>query len=400
MENKKIKRGRKMKKRARPAWSEINLDAFVENFKKIKAMVRPGTMVTGVIKADAYGHGAIEIGKVLQEEGVDRFAVATLSEALQLRKVFKKIPILILGYTPTYAADEVIENNIIQTMYNVDEAGIFSDRAVKLEKKLKLHIKIDTGMSRLGFQANADSVEKIIQISKMPNIEIEGMFTHFAVADEADKEYTYNQYEKYKFMVDSLKAQGLEIPVKHVSNSAAIMDLPEMNMDMVRAGIILYGLYPSDDVIKERIDLKQVMSLKAEVSHVKELEAGTGVSYGLKYVTPGKRKIATVPIGYADGYTRMLSGKAEVLVKGVKVPVVGRICMDQCLIDVTGIDVKIGDEVILFGSDGTNTISIDELALKLGTINYEITCMISKRIPREYTRGGNKVKTVDYLASL
>jgi len=178
------------------------------------------------------------------------------------------------------------------------------------------------------------------------------------------------------------------------------MDLPEMNMDMVRAGIILYGLYPSDDVIKERIDLKQVMSLKAEVSHVKELEAGTGVSYGLKYVTPGKRKIATVPIGYADGYTRMLSGKAEVLVKGVKVPVVGRICMDQCLIDVTGIDVKIGDEVILFGSDGTNTISIDELALKLGTINYEITCMISKRIPREYTRGGNKVKTVDYLASL
>ena len=205
-----------MKKRARPAWSEINLDAFVENFKKIKAMVRPGTMVTGVIKADAYGHGAIEIGKVLQEEGVDRFAVATFSEALQLRKVFKKIPILILGYTPTYAADEVIENNIIQTMYNVDEAGIFSDRAVKLEKKLKLHIKIDTGMSRLGFQANADSVEKIIQISKMPNIEIEGMFTHFAVADEADKEYTYNQYEKYKFMVDSLKAQGLEIPVKHV----------------------------------------------------------------------------------------------------------------------------------------------------------------------------------------
>jgi len=400
MENKKLKRGRKMEKRARPAWSEINLDAFVENFKKIKAMVRPGTMVTGVIKADAYGHGAIEIGKVLQEEGVDRFAVATLSEALQLRKVFKKIPILILGYTPTYAADEVIENNIIQTMYNVDEAGIFSDRAVKLEKKLKLHIKIDTGMSRLGFQANADSVEKIIQISKMPNIEIEGMFTHFAVADEADKEYTYNQYEKYKFMVDSLKAQGLEIPVKHVSNSAAIMDLPEMNMDMVRAGIILYGLYPSDDVIKERIDLKQVMSLKAEVSHVKELEAGTGVSYGLKYVTPGKRKIATVPIGYADGYTRMLSGKAEVLVKGVKVPVVGRICMDQCLIDVTGIDVKIGDEVILFGSDGTNTISIDELALKLGTINYEITCMISKRIPREYTRGGNKVKTVDYLASL
>ena len=389
-----------MVKRARPAWAEIDLDAFEENFKKIKALVRPGAMVTGVIKADAYGHGAVEIGKVLLEQGVDRFAVATLSEAVQLRKVFKEVPILILGYTPTYAADEVIENNIIQTMYNADEAGIFSERAKKLDKKLKVHIKIDSGMSRLGFQANLDSVEKIIKISELPNIEIEGMFTHFAVADEVDKEYTYSQYEKYEFMVNSLKARGLEIPVKHVSNSAAIMDLPEMNMDMVRAGIILYGLYPSDEVIKERIDLKQVMSLKAEVSHVKELEAGRGVSYGLKYVTPGKRKIATIPIGYADGYTRMLSGKAEVLVKGVKVPVVGRICMDQCLIDVTGADVKIGDEVILFGSDGTNTISIDEVARKLGTINYEITCMISKRIPREYVRGGKTIKSVDYLASL
>jgi len=393
-------RGRKMVKRARPAWAEIDLDAFEENFKKIKALVRPGAMVTGVIKADAYGHGAVEIGKVLLEQGVDRFAVATLSEAVQLRKVFKEVPILILGYTPTYAADEVIENNIIQTMYNADEAGIFSERAKKMDKKLKVHIKIDSGMSRLGFQANLDSVEKIIKISELPNIEIEGMFTHFAVADEVDKEYTYSQYEKYEFMVNSLKARGLEIPVKHVSNSAAIMDLPEMNMDMVRAGIILYGLYPSDEVIKERIDLKQVMSLKAEVSHVKELEAGRGVSYGLKYVTPGKRKIATIPIGYADGYTRMLSGKAEVLVKGVKVPVVGRICMDQCLIDVTGADVKIGDEVILFGSDGTNTISIDEVARKLGTINYEITCMISKRIPREYVRGGKTIKSVDYLASL
>jgi len=389
-----------MVKRARPAWAEIDLDAFEENFRKIKALVRPGTMVTGVIKADAYGHGAVEIGKSLLELGVDRFAVATLSEALQLRKVFKEVPILILGYTPAYAADDVIENNIIQTMYNVDEAGIFSERAEESGKKLKVHIKIDSGMSRLGFQANEDSVDKIMQISKLPNIEIEGMFTHFAVADEVDKSYTYGQYEKYKFMVDSLKARGLEIPVKHVSNSAAIMDLPEMNMDMVRAGIILYGLYPSDEVIKERIALRQVMSLKAEISHVKELEAGRGVSYGLKYVTPGKRKIATIPIGYADGYTRMLSGKAEVLVNGEKVPVVGRICMDQCLIDVTGTDVKIGDEVILFGSDGTNTITIDEVASKLGTINYEITCMISKRIPREYTRGGKTVKSVDYLASL
>jgi alanine racemase len=389
-----------MIKRSRPAWVEIDLDAFEENFRKIKALVRPGAMVTGVIKADAYGHGAVEIGKVLLEQGVDRFAVATLSEAVQLRKVFKDTSILILGYTPTYGADEVIKNNIIQTMYNVDEARVFSERAEKLGKTLKVHIKIDSGMSRLGFQATEDSVDSIMEISKMPYIEIEGMFTHFAVADEVDKAYTYGQYEKYKFMVDALKDRGLEIPVKHVSNSAAIMDLPEMNLDMVRAGIILYGLYPSDEVIKDRIDLKQVMSLKAEISHVKELEAGRGISYGLKYVTPGTRKIATIPIGYADGFTRMLSGKAEVLVKGKKVPVVGRICMDQCLIDVTGIDAKIGDEVVLFGSDGTNTITIDEVAAKLGTINYEITCMISKRIPREYTRDGKTVKTVDYLMDL
>ena len=389
-----------MVKRARPAWAEIDLDAFEENFKKIKALVRPGTMVTGVIKADAYGHGAVEIGKILLQQGVDRFAVAMLSEAVQLRKVFKDVPILILGYTPTYSADELIENNIIQTMYNVEEAKIFSERAEKLGKKLKVHIKIDSGMSRLGFQANEASVDSIMEISRLPFIEIEGMFTHFAVADEIDKEYTYKQYKKYKFMMDALKERGLDIPVKHVSNSAAIMDLPEMNLDMVRAGIILYGLYPSDEVVKERLDLKPVMSLKAEISHVKELEAGRGVSYGLKYVTPDTRRIATIPIGYADGFTRMLSGKAEVLVKGKKVPVLGRICMDQCLIDVTGIDVKIGDEIIIFGSDGTNTITTDDLAAQLGTINYEITCMISKRIPREYVRGGKTVKSVDYLMSL
>lgn len=389
-----------MLKRTRPAWAEIDLDAFEENFKKIKSLVRPGTMVTGVIKADAYGHGAVEIGRILIEQGVDRFAVATLSEAIQLRRAFKTIPIMILGYTPVYGIDELLKNDIIQTVYNLDQAKEFSEKAKKAQKTLKTHIKIDTGMSRLGFQATEDSVDKIMEISRLPFIEVEGMFTHFAVADETDKSFTYGQFEKFTYMAEALKSRGLEIRVKHVSNSAAIMDMPELNMDMVRAGIILYGLYPSDEVMKERISLKQVMSLKAEISHVKDIEPGMGVSYGLKYVAPDKRTIATVPIGYADGYTRMLSGKAEVLVKGKRVPVVGRICMDQCLIDVTGLDVKMGDEVVLFGSDGMETISIDEVAAKLGTINYEITCMISKRVPREYVRGGRTVKIEDYILSL
>lgn len=389
-----------MNKRTRPAWAEIDLNAFEENFKNIKALVKPGTMVTGVIKADAYGHGAVEIGKVLIEQGVDRFAVATLTEAVQLRKVFAEIPILILGYTPVYGADTLFENDIIQTLYDLDQAREFSRLAEAKGKTLKVHIKIDTGMSRLGFQATEESADAILEISRLPGLEVEGMFTHFAVADETDKTFTDGQFKKYTFMVEALKSRGLEIPVKHVSNSAAIMDLPELNMDMVRAGIILYGLYPSDEVLRQRIDLKQVMSLKAEISHVKELEAGRGISYGLKYVTPGPRTIATVPIGYADGFTRMLTGKAEMLVKGKRVPVVGRICMDQCLIDVTGLDVKMGDEAVIFGTDGKNTITIDEVAAKLGTINYEITCMISKRIPREYVKDGKTVKIVDYILDL
>lgn len=389
-----------MNKRTRPAWAEIDLNAFEENFKNIKALVTPGTMVTGVIKADAYGHGAVEIGKVLIEQGVDRFAVATLTEAVQLRKVFVEIPILILGYTPVYGADTLFENDIIQTLYDLDQAREFSRLAEAKGKTLKVHIKIDTGMSRLGFQATEESADAILEISRLPGLEVEGMFTHFAVADETDKTFTDGQFKKYTFMVEALKSRGLEIPVKHVSNSAAIMDLPELNMDMVRAGIILYGLYPSDEVLRQRIDLKQVMSLKAEISHVKELEAGRGISYGLKYVTPGPRTIATVPIGYADGFTRMLTGKAEMLVKGKRVPVVGRICMDQCLIDVTGLDVKMGDEAVIFGTDGKNTITIDEVAAKLGTINYEITCMISKRIPREYVKDGKTVKIVDYILDL
>jgi alanine racemase len=384
----------------RPVWAEINLDNLAHNMREVKRVVKDGTMITAVIKADGYGHGAVQIGKTLLENGADRFAVATLSEAIQLRKSYEDIPILILGYTPSESADIVIKNNIIQTIYTYDQAAIYSKKARQLNKEVKVHIKIDTGMSRLGMKPTKETVETIKKINKLPNMVVEGMFTHFAVADEVEKEFTYEQARKFKFICDEIEKEDINIPIKHVSNSAAIIDLPDLNYNMVRAGIMLYGLYPSDEVDKNRVNLKEVMSLKVKISHVKEVEAGIGISYGLIYKTDKPTKIATLPIGYADGYTRLLSGKAKVLVKDKKVPVVGRICMDQCMIDVTGIDVNRGDIVILFGSNGNNSISIDEVAKGVDTINYEIVCMISKRVPRVYVKNNQIVDICDYLLKL
>ncbi|WZL72175.1 alanine racemase [Clostridiaceae bacterium 35-E11] len=384
--------------KVRPVWAEINLDHLAHNIKEIKKNVNPGAKLTAVIKADGYGHGAVEIAQTLLDNGADRLAVATLSEAMALRKAYPNIPILILGYTPDSCAEEVITNNITQTLYSLEQAKSFSQKAQALSQKATIHIKLDTGMSRIGFQPDQNAVHVIKEIFKLPNIVVEGMFTHFAVADETDKQFTYHQYDKFMNMVHALEEEGMHIPIKHVSNSAAIIDLSEMNMDMVRAGIILYGLYPSNDVKKNRIQLKPVLSLKARISHVKELSEGIGISYGLKYTTDKKSKIATIPIGYADGFTRMLSGKAEALVKGKRVPVVGRICMDQCMLDVTGIEeIQQGDEVILIGSDGVNTLSVEDVALKLDTINYEIVCMIGKRVPRVYTKNNQVVKIKDEL---
>jgi alanine racemase len=384
----------------RPVWVEINLNNLAHNIKEVKRIVKPGTMITAVIKADAYGHGAVQIGKTLLENGADRFAVATLSEAIQLRKNYDNVPILILGYTPNENADLVIRHNIIQTIYTYEQALAYSKKAQELNNEVKVHIKVDTGMSRLGMKADQQTIEVIKEISKLPNLMIEGIFTHFAVADEKQKEFTYNQWEKFNFICDTLEKQDINIPIKHVSNSAAIIDLPEMNYNMVRAGIMLYGLYPSDEVDKSNVKLKEVMSLKAMISHVKYIEKGTGVSYGLLYKADQTTKIATLPIGYADGYTRLLSGKAQAVVKGKKVPVVGSICMDQCMIEVTGLDVNCGDEVILFGGDGNNYITIDDIAKNIGTINYEIVCMISKRVPRIYIKNNEIVDFSDYIMEL
>jgi len=385
----------------RPVWAEINLDHLSHNMREVKRLTRKDAMVMAVVKADGYGHGAVESSRALLAAGADRLAVAVLNEALQLRQVFPETDIMVLGYTPPHLYDAVVNNRIIQTVYSMAHAKPLSEAAVRNGADVRVHIKLDTGMHRIGMQANEETIREILEISKLPGLVIEGIFTHFAVADEVDKSYTLKQVEKYNYVVRGLEDGGLMIPIHHVSNSAAIIDLPELNYNMVRAGIMLYGLYPSQDVIKDRVVLKPVMSLKACLSHVKTLEAGHGISYGLKYITRSTEEIATMPLGYADGYTRMLSGKGEVLYKGQIRPLTGRICMDQCMFDVTGLDAKPGDIAILFGEDGDgNTLPVESLADKLGTINYEMVCMIDKRVPRVYVRSGEITAVKDYVSMI
>lgn len=384
-------------KLSRAVWAEINLDNLAHNMREVKRVTNTNTKITAVIKADGYGHGAIDIAETLLENGADRFAVATLSEAIQLKKHFPNIETMVLGYTPEILAEDIIKHNIIQTIYDYEQAKMFSKTAILLNTKMKVHIKLDTGMNRLGLQCSEETIKTILKINELNGLIIEGIFTHFATADEKCKKYTEGQVKKFINIINTLQYKGLNIPIKHVSNSAGIIDLPEFNFDMVRAGIMLYGLYPSKEVNHENVKLKEVMCLKAKISFVKTLDKNSGVSYGLKYKCDKKTFVGTLPIGYADGYTRMLSGKANVLVKGKKVPVIGNICMDQCIIDITDIDVKIGDEVILFGGNNPNGITIDSIADSLQTINYEIVCMVSKRVPRVYIKNDKIVKIKDYI---
>lgn len=384
-------------KLSRAVWAEINLDNLAHNMRETRRVTNKNSKITAVIKADGYGHGAVAIGKTLLENGADRFAVATLSEAIQLRASFSDIEIMVLGYTPEDLAEDIIENNIIQTIYTLEQAQEFSKAALLKNKKMTVHIKLDTGMNRLGMVYANETVETILEMSKLEGIYIEGIFTHFATADEIDKEYTIQQVEKFKNIIKALEEKAVIIPIKHVSNSAGIIDLPQYNFDMVRAGIMLYGLYPSKNVNHNAVNLKEVMCLKAKISQVKDLEAKSGVSYGLKYKSSKKSHVATLPIGYADGYTRMLSGKAKAFVEGSKVPVIGSICMDQCIIDVTDLNVKKDDVVVLFGGNNPDGITIDNIADLLNTISYEIVCMVDKRVPRVYIKNNKKVDYKDYV---
>ena len=381
------------------AWAEVNLDNIAHNVKEIKRVVGKRTEIMAVVKADAYGHGSIETAATLIENGANRLAVSMIDEAIQLRESGINVPILLLNHTDPIRFEEIIKYELTQTVFSHELAEALSDTAVRLNKKINIHIKIDTGMSRVGFLPGYSAVKDVIRISKLPGIIIEGLFTHFASADETDKTYTYSQYEKFESICNELNRIGLYIPIKHVANSAAIIQFPEMHLNMVRPGIILYGLYPSQEVDKKVLDLRPAMELKAKVILVKDLEEGIPISYGRIYTTSTKTRVATIPIGYADGYLRSLSNKGRMLINGEYAKVLGRICMDQCVVDVSNFNskVEVGDEVVLIGNQREKSIHIDEIAKFQGTINYETVCLIGKRIPRAYIKNGDIINVINYL---
>lgn len=383
----------------RRTWAEINLDALANNIREIRRITNPKSQIMAIVKADAYGHGVAECAELLLKNGADRLGVATLNEAIELRRLFYEVPILILGSSLESETDELVKNDITPNVYLPEFAKALSNSAVKLKKTVKVHIKLDTGMSRIGFPVtdgdNDEIINEIIAISKLPMLEIEGIFSHFSTSDETDETYTRLQFKRFMSVCDELKNKGLDIPIKHICNSAGIMMYPEYHLDMVRPGVILYGMYPSEDVDKKRLDLECVMSLKSIITYVKDIEPGRGVSYGKEYIADGAAKIATVPIGYADGYLRALAKNAKIAVGESLFPIAGRICMDQCMIDVTGVNnINRGDEALIFG-DGA--VTADDIAEWLGTINYEVTCMLGHRVPRIYKRGGKTVKVLEYL---
>lgn len=386
-----------MEKLLRPVWAEIDLDKIALNMKNIKKLVNNKDVIA-VIKADAYGHGALDIAPVLIENGASRFAVAVITEALELINGGTKYPIMILGYTPLEFGEDLINNNIEQTVYDLNYAKKLSEIAIKLGKTAKIHIALDTGMGRIGFIPNEESLKDVLEISKLKGIEIVGIFTHFSTSDEKDKEYTNMQFKKIKDFNEELIKNGLNIKIKHVSNSGAIIDLPETYLDAVRAGIILYGYYPSNEVKKEQLKIEPALTLKTKVAHIKTLDKDMYVSYGRKFKTNRESIIATIPIGYADGYSRSLSGKAKVIINGKFANVVGRICMDQCMVDVTDIgEVKVGDEVILLGEDNGLKFNADDMAEIMETINYEVLCMLKHRVPRVYKSNGEIVHIRNYI---
>lgn len=369
-----------------PVWAEIDLKALSNNVREIRRITIPEAEVMAVVKANAYGHGAVEVSKTALANGASRLAVARSAEGRELRMAGIQAPILVLGYTPLGLISEIAEYELEQTVYGKEYALAVNEQAGKIGAKIPVHVKVDTGMGRIGVVAGTGlSINEIEKIASQPYLDPVGIFTHFAAADSADKSYTKSQLEKFLIILENLRKNGLEFPIRHCANSAAIIELPESNLDLVRAGIIMYGLYPSEEVSRRRITVKPAMSFKTTVSQVKKVPQGFSVSYGCTYVTDSPAVIATLPVGYADGYSRLLSSRGEVLVGGKRAPVIGRVCMDQCMINVVNIPgVVSGDEVVLFGMQGNEFISVEEIGEWIGTINYEVICMVGIRVPRIY----------------
>jgi alanine racemase len=381
----------------RPVWAEVDLDIMASNMRNIKAASK-SREIFGIVKADAYGHGAVDVAPVLLENGATRLAVAVMTEGVELRKAGLTCQINVLGVTPPTLFGDLLEYDLEPVVFDYNYAKALSEFAASQNKTAKIHLAVDTGMGRIGFLPSEETVDEAVKISKLPNIAIEGIFSHFSTSDEADKDYSNRQFEKFKWFTEKIEEKGLFIKLKNIANSAAISDLPESHLDGVRPGMILYGYYSSEDVKKEVIPLKPAMTWKASILHIKELEAGQFIGYGRKFKTERKSIIGTLGVGYADGYTRMLSRKAKVIVNGKFAPVVGNICMDQCMIDLTDAgDVKVGDEVILMGSQGDLKFDADDIAELLGTIKNEVVCMVGRRVPRVYIKGGKVVKVKNYL---
>ena len=375
----------------------VSLDAIAHNFEEMKKNIADGTRIVAVIKADGYGHGAEAISRLIEDyEYIWGFATA--EEAIQLKDAGIEKPVLILGLVFEEYFQELIRKDVRLTVCEYDVAKILSDEAVRQGRQVHIHIALDTGMSRIGYQVTEEAADEMAQIAKLPHMIVEGIFTHFAKADEYDKTFTKEQIQKFRKMIAMMEDRGVSIPVKHCSNSAGIAEIREANMDMVRAGITLYGLWPSEEVDQNSLDLKPVMELKTHVAYVKDLEAGRAISYGGTFITKRDSRIATIPVGYADGYCRGLSNTGSVLIHGKRAPICGRVCMDQFMVDVTDIpDVKIGDEVTLIGRDGDEVITMEEVGSLSGRFNYEFVCVLGKRIPRVFYRDGKKIASQEYF---
>ncbi len=371
-------------------YAAIDLDAIEHNLNELKKKINSGVLTLAIVKADAYGHGAVGVAADIQNE-VDYFGIAELGEAVELREAGVEKPVLILSYTSPYQYETLVNYELTQTIFNYDDAVALSAAAVKLKKIARVHIAVDTGMSRIGFFCNDESVEIVKRINDLPNIYVEGIFSHYACADTPDKSVTEQQTKLFTGFIEKIEKRGVKIPIKHLCNSAGTLTCDEQ-FNMVRLGIVMYGLYPDECVNDRTLDLRPAMRIISHVIHVKDVPENSGVGYGHTYHTDKVTRIATVCIGYADGYSRALSNKGRVIINGSYAPVIGRVCMDQLMVDVTGIpDVKVGDEVTILGKDGGVVISAEELAGLADTVNYEVVCEFQKRVVIVHYKNGARI---------
>ena len=379
-------------------WAEINLRAYAHNIKELKRITRPPARLMAVVKANGYGHGAVEVAREALKNGAQYLGVARINEAISLREAGLSAPILIFGYSPPDLAPMLIDYDLTQTVYSLSTARALSEQASRKGKKMPVHLKVDSGMGRLGFLLEAiniipngtaapNPVREIEAITRLPGLAVKGIFTHFATADSADKSYADLQLDRFMDFLHRLQKEGLEPPLRHAANSGALIDMPGSHLDLVRPGIATYGLYPSEEVDKSMVDLKPVMTLKSKIIHLKKVPPGFNVSYGITFQTKHHTTIATIPVGYADGFNRLLSSRGYMLVQGQRVPIVGRVCMDLTMLDVGAIpEVSVEDEVVVFGEQGFEAIPADEIAASIDTINYEIVSTITGRVPRVYLK--------------